>query len=175
MLNSTESEPTTPNAAQQRRPDMQHRIEFVQFAPVPGMFLQPFHYHKTKRSYTTSAFRRRDEEIPDELWSCALCQVKASMTPMRRRGADGRKSLCNACYTRQRVNRERSERGTSRPIINDQGVATFRQRQDMPVNHLPFPAYFQSTSIPFAHGAEYWTEELGEHVLHGGIDPVKYR
>lgn len=79
--------------------------------------------------------RRRhdvDDMIPDELWECVLCSVKSHMTPLKRRGEDGKRvgsqvlmqNLCNACYVRLRVRKERSERGTSRPVLPQATLAS---------------------------------------------------
>jgi len=76
------------------------------------------------------SFRRKKyghlEEIPDDVWECVICKVKPNETPLKRRGPDGIRNLCNACYVRLRVRRERAERGISRPVIPVGGFPTSR-------------------------------------------------
>lgn len=89
---------------------------------VPGYL--PYHsimnipVPDTKKPPTSRRKRKLDDEVPDELWECVLCHVKAHMTPLKRKNpVDGKRNICNACYVRQRVRKERSERGMSRPIL----------------------------------------------------------
>ncbi|KAJ3226098.1 hypothetical protein HK099_005567 [Clydaea vesicula] len=76
------------------------------------------------------------DEIPDEIWECILCSCKSHMTPLKRRGSDGKRNLCNACYVRLRVRKERSERGISRPVIPDGGYITFNKKKTPVLKHV---------------------------------------
>jgi hypothetical protein len=54
----------------------------------------------------------------DDDWKCKVCGCPAKYTPLKRTGRDGKKSICNACYIRERTQQERAERGSARPILS---------------------------------------------------------
>jgi len=54
----------------------------------------------------------------DDDWKCKMCGCPAKHTPLKRTGRDGKKSICNACYIRERTQQERAERGSARPILS---------------------------------------------------------
>jgi len=53
----------------------------------------------------------------DDDWKCKICGCPAKHTPLKRTGRDGKKSICNACYIRERTQQERAERGSARPVL----------------------------------------------------------
>ncbi|OUM58930.1 hypothetical protein PIROE2DRAFT_64102 [Piromyces sp. E2] len=53
----------------------------------------------------------------DDDWKCKNCGCPAKHTPLKRTGRDGKKSICNACYIRERTQQERAERGSARPVL----------------------------------------------------------
>jgi len=53
----------------------------------------------------------------DDDWKCKNCGCPAKHTPLKRTGRDGKKSICNACYIRERTLQERAERGSARPVL----------------------------------------------------------
>ncbi|KAJ1554544.1 hypothetical protein HK096_003038, partial [Nowakowskiella sp. JEL0078] len=70
---------------------------------------------------------KEDEDYPlGGEWRCVTCGVKAHETPLKRRGPDGKRNICNACYVRMRVKTERAERGTARPIIPPGGLSSIK-------------------------------------------------
>ncbi|KAI8804698.1 hypothetical protein BJ742DRAFT_442084 [Cladochytrium replicatum] len=67
--------------------------------------------------------KKEEDEVSGEDWRCVHCGVRADETPLKRRGPDGKRNICNACYVRWRVKMERAERGTARPILQAGGPA----------------------------------------------------
>ncbi|KAI8832513.1 hypothetical protein BC829DRAFT_89574 [Chytridium lagenaria] len=59
---------------------------------------------------------------PGEEWRCVECGVREHETPLKRKGPDKKRNLCNACYVRWRVRAERAERGSARPVLSDSGA-----------------------------------------------------
>ncbi|KAJ3206886.1 hypothetical protein HDU67_007879 [Dinochytrium kinnereticum] len=58
---------------------------------------------------------------PGEEWKCVECGVREHETPLKRKGPDKKRNLCNACYVRWRVRAERAERGSARPVMSESG------------------------------------------------------
>ncbi|KAJ3110156.1 hypothetical protein HDU96_006861 [Phlyctochytrium bullatum] len=58
---------------------------------------------------------------PGEEWKCVECGVREHETPLKRKGPDKKRNLCNACYVRWRVRAERAERGSARPVLSENG------------------------------------------------------
>jgi hypothetical protein len=69
-----------------------------------------------KMNNKTKSKKVVDQE--DDDWKCKMCGCPAKHTPLKRTGRDGKKSICNACYIRERTQQERAERGSARPILS---------------------------------------------------------
>ncbi|KAJ3272219.1 hypothetical protein HDV01_005873 [Terramyces sp. JEL0728] len=50
-------------------------------------------------------------------WKCVKCGTLEKDTPLKRKGPDGTRSYCNACYVRWRVKSEKAERGSAIPNV----------------------------------------------------------
>jgi hypothetical protein len=46
-----------------------------------------------KKNAVQRKAKRVEEVVPDALWECVLCSVKANMTPLKRRGPDGKRVI----------------------------------------------------------------------------------
>lgn len=61
--------------------------------------------------------QNKSQDSTSAIWNCVKCGVNEKQTPLKRKNTDGKRSICNACYVRNRVQAERAERGISRPIL----------------------------------------------------------
>lgn len=80
-------------------------------------------------------------------WRCKECNAKESDTPLKRKGADGKRNLCNACYVRWRVKCEKAERGSARPTAEQ--IASSAKSAVNPTYHL------KSSTYPPAYPSAY--------------------
>jgi hypothetical protein len=77
----------------------------------------------------------------DDDWKCKMCGCPAKHTPLKRTGRDGKKSICNACYIRERTQQERAERGSARPILSTTVPMTTNMLSNQQNYLLPYLQY----------------------------------
>jgi len=77
----------------------------------------------------------------DDDWKCKICGCPARHTPLKRTGRDGKKSICNACYIRERTQQERAERGSARPVLTTTVPMTTANILSNPQQNFLFPCW----------------------------------
>jgi len=92
------------------------------------------HLLKMNKSKTKKMIDPEDDD-----WKCKICGCPAQHTPLKRTGRDGKKSICNACYIRERTQQERAERGSARPVLTTTVPMTTANILSNPQQNLFFP------------------------------------
>jgi len=80
-------------------------------------------------------------------WKCKMCGCPAKHTPLKRTGRDGKKSICNACYIRERTQQERAERGSARPVLTTTVPMTPTNILSNPQQNYLFPSYWNFANV----------------------------
>jgi len=83
----------------------------------------------------------------DDDWKCKICGCPAKHTPLKRTGRDGKKSICNACYIRERTQQERAERGSARPVLTTTVPMTPTNILSNPQQNYLFPSYWNFANV----------------------------
>jgi len=94
------------------------------------------HLLKMNKSKTKKMIDPEDDD-----WKCKICGCPAQHTPLKRTGRDGKKSICNACYIRERTQQERAERGSARPVLTTTVPMTTANILSNPQQNFLFPCW----------------------------------
>ncbi|ORX48111.1 hypothetical protein BCR36DRAFT_329681 [Piromyces finnis] len=97
----------------------------------------------------------------DDDWKCKNCGCPAKHTPLKRTGRDGKKSICNACYIRERTQQERAERGSARPVLTTSVPMTTANILSNPQQNYFFP-YWNLANLSMVQQQMNMLTKLGQ-------------